>query len=406
MEKKTSIVYLQGLSIFVLVIIMLFGITGSAYSDEARGVTNDTIKIGAILDQTGPVANQIVPITKGVRSLFRYTNEQGGIHGRKLKLIVEDDRSTIPMAVSAFKKLLYQGDGVVSLFGPGSTLATVALMKSIERGKIPTVPGSSAERMVNPFQRYIFILQDTNTGQMKTIIDYIMKDLKAKNPRLGIVAPDNESGKADLVPGLERLKLYNLEPAAQEVLNYGSIEATSQVLNMKRASVDYVIICGSPSQPAITLLREMKKFGLKVPVFGVWATCNEDIMSIGDAAEQFYAVSSMASWYDEGPGVVKMREITLKYEPGTEKPYRGKTYTLGWLYGLIQIEALKRAGRDLDGEAIVKSLEGINNFDTGGICGPITYTPTNHKGGSTWKMFKADPSNGKFIPMTEWRSPK
>ena len=68
--------------------------------------------------------------------------------------------------------------------------------------------------------------------------------------------------------------------------------------------------------------------------------------------------------------------------------------------------AMKRAGRNLDGEALVNSLEGMKSFDTGGLTGPIGYGPTDHSGGSTWKIFKAEPATGKFIPMTEWRSPK
>ncbi|MFH2012969.1 MAG: ABC transporter substrate-binding protein [Pseudomonadota bacterium] len=405
MKKKTSDVYLKGLSIWVLAIIMLFGITGSAHSAKARGVTDDTVMVGAVYDQTGPVANLLVPVTQGIRNLFRYTNDQGGVHGRKLKLLVEDDRATIPLAISAFKKLLYR-DGVVSLFGLTTTGAAVALMKSFEKEKVPIIPGSTSDRMVDPLQRYIFIAQDTNAGQMKVIIDYIMKDLKAKNPRIGLAGPDNESGKADLVPALERLKLYNLEPAAKEVLGFGAIDATSQVMNMKRAKVDYIIIYGSPSQSAMTLLREMKKFALDVPVFGVWATADEGVIRIGAAAKPFYAVSSVASWYDEGPGVKEMREVVLKYEPGSEKPYRGKTFVAGWLNALVKIEAMKRAGRNLDGDAIVKGLESMKNFDTQGISGPISFSPTNHKGGSTWKMFKVDMSSETFVPMTEWRTPK
>ncbi|MFH2013142.1 MAG: ABC transporter substrate-binding protein [Pseudomonadota bacterium] len=405
MKKKISMVYLRLLSTWFLVIIMLFGITGSAHSARPPGVTEDTIKVGIIYDQTGPVANLLVPITKGIRSLFRHTNEQGGIHGRRVKALVEDDRATIPMAISAFKKLIYR-DGVVSLFGPSSSAATFALFNSIDKEKVPTIAGGTAERMVNPFQRYIFIVQDTSPGQMKVIVDYIIKDLNAKNPRIGFVYPDNEAGKTELESALERLKFYNLEPATKEVLNFGTIEATSQVLNLKKVKVDHIIMCGHISQSAIVLLREMKKFGLKVPVFGNWVTCNEEVMSIGNASDQFYSVNAMASWYDEGPGVAKMREITLKYEPGTEKPYRGKFYTCGWVTALVKIEGLRRAGRNLDGEALIKGLEGIKDLDMGGLTAPINYSPTNHKGGNAWKIFKSNPSTGKFIPMTEWRSPE
>ncbi|MFH2012966.1 MAG: ABC transporter substrate-binding protein [Pseudomonadota bacterium] len=405
MKNKAYVIYLQRISIWVSVVIVLFVIADSAYSAEARGVTDDTIKIGVIYDQTGPVASLAIPITKGIRSLFQYTNEQGGIHGRKLKALVEDDRTSIPVAVAAFKKLLYR-DGVLSLFGPGSTGATVALLSSINKEKIPAFPGSTSDRMVEPFQRYIFTVNDTNTGMMKVVVDYIMKDFKAKGKRIGIVYPDNEAGRAESNPALERLKFYDVEPVAKEVLNYGVIEATSQVLSLKKNKVDYIILCGQTPQGAIVFLRELKKFDVNVPVVGNWATCEEDVVRIGDAAKQFYSINAMASWYDEGPGVAKMREITLKYEPGTEKPYRAKTYTSGWVTAVIKIEALKRAGRDLDGEALVKSLESMNNFDTGGLSGPISYSPISHKGGSVWKIFKSDPSTGKFIPVTGWRTPQ
>ncbi|MEW6616772.1 MAG: ABC transporter substrate-binding protein [Thermodesulfobacteriota bacterium] len=394
------------LRMVTLCLSLIFLLSLSAYAEEARGVTDDTIKVGVILDQTGPAASVAQPPTKAIRTLFRFINDQGGIHGRKLKALVEDDHYAMPVVVSSFKKLLYK-DKVVSLIGPTPTGGAVALFRSIEKEKVPTIPASSAESMIKPFKRYIFTIQDTYPGQMKVIVDYIMKDLKAKNPRIALVYPDNETGKSDLAPTLERLKSYNLEPVTKEVLNPGAFEATSQVMNMKKANVNYVIFCGAISQPVVVLLREMRKFGLKVPLFGSWAACNEGVINAtGDATSIYYSVNAMSSWYDEGPGVAKMREATLKYEPGADKPYHEKVYTLGWVWATVTIEGMRRAGRDLNGETLVNSLEGMKNFDTGGLTGSISYSPTNHKGGSTWKIFKADPSTGKFMPMTEWRSPE
>ena len=79
------------------------------------------------------------------------------------------------------------------------------------------------------------------------------------------------------------------------------------------------------------LIRELKKFKVHVPVFGNAAAASEEVIHMaGDAAEKYYAITVFASWYDEGEGVAFMREVTLKYAPGTEKPYRGKLYTYGW----------------------------------------------------------------------------
>lgn len=392
-------------SVCLFIIMVLFCMTSEGHCSKVRGVTNDTIRIGGIFDLTGPAANYYIPVKKGLASLFRHVNEQGGINGRKIRMLVEDDRYSIPMAVSAFKKLVFR-DQVISIIGPAGTGGAVALLRSIEKEKIPTFTPSTAESMVNPFKRYVFTIQDIYPNQMKVILDYIVNDMKARNPRVAFVFPDNEAGRSDLVPGLERLKYYNLKPVAKEVINPGSIEATSQVMNLRRARADYIILCGAISQITIVLLRELSKFGIKVPVFATWAACNEDVIQIaGKAAKSYYSISSTSSWYDDGPGIAKMREITLKYEPGTEKPYRGKTYTYGWVLATVMMEGFKRAGKDLNGESLVESLEGIKGFDTGGLTGPISYSPTSHNGGSTWKIFKADPSTGKYIPMTDWRKP-
>ena len=70
--------------IFALVGMVVFVVNpSSTNAGQVRGVTGDTIKIGAIVDQTGPGANASVPLTKAMRNLIRFTNEQGGIHGRK-----------------------------------------------------------------------------------------------------------------------------------------------------------------------------------------------------------------------------------------------------------------------------------------------------------------------------------
>ena len=367
------------------------------------GVTDSSIKIGLILDQTGPAANVVVPTTQGIKTYFRHINEQGGINGRKIDALLEDDRYSIPLAISAFKKLVFK-DKVFALIGPTSTGAVTVLSRHVEDQKIPLMSGIMPEITVKPFKRYVFIFGDIYPNQMNVLIDYILNDLNPKEPRIALVHPDNETGKVDLESALKKLKSCNVAPVSREVINPGSFDAGTQVMSLKKAKVSHIVLCGFIPQPAAVLLRELKKYGLNVPVFGSWATCAEELMNVaGDSAKRFYAVNHMMSWYDECPGAAKMREVTLKYYPGTEKPYRGKIYTHGWVGASVMVETLKRAGKDLDREGFIKAMESIKNFDTGGLCGPISYSSTSHKGGNTWKMFKADTSSGKFIPITEWR---
>ncbi|MBI4619503.1 MAG: ABC transporter substrate-binding protein [Desulfobacterales bacterium] len=373
------------------------------HAKDVPGVTDSSIKIGLILDQTGPAADVVVPTTQGIKTYFRYMNDQGGINGRKIDAHVEDDRYSIPLAISAFKKLVFK-DKVFALIGPTSTGAVTVLSRHVEKEKIPLMSAIMPEITVKPFKRYVFIFGDIYPNQMNILIDYILNDLNPKEPRIALVSPDNETGKVDLESALKKLKSCNIAPVSREVLNPGSLDAGSQVMNLKKANVNYIILCGSIPQPTIVLLRELKKYGLNVPVFGSWATCAEEVLNMaGESAKRFHAVNHMMSWYDDCPGAAEMRKVTLKYFPGTEKPYRGKIYTHGWVGARVMVEILKKAGKDLDREGFIKAMESIKNFDTGGLCGPLSYSPTSHKGGNTWKIFNAEPDTGKFIPVTDWR---
>ena len=98
-----------------------------------------------------------------------------------------------------------------------------------------------------------------------------------------------------------------------------------------------------------------------------------------------------------------MRKVTLKYYPGTEKPYRGTAYSYGWVMAKILIEGIKRAGRNLNEDALIRALETLKNYDTGGLCNPITFTSKSHKGGDSWRIYKADPIKKKYIAITGWR---
>lgn len=386
-----------------LLVSIFFIYVSLSHAVDVRGVNDKSIKIGVVLDQTGPAAGVTVPCTQGIRTYMKYINDNGGINGRQLEVIVEDDRYSIPATIAAYKKLVFK-DKIFAFIGPGSGGFVNVLWRKIQQDKLPNVSVVFPDLAVNPLKRYIFTTSDTYEGQVRVLIDYIVKDYKLKNPRIGIVYPDTETGKIDLRPTLERLKGYNIEPVTKEVVMPGTIDASSQVMSLKKHRVNCVMHVGTITGSAMTLLREMKKFGLEVPAFNSWGSMlGEDIHTLGETARQFYSVHALAPWYSEGSGVKTMREITLKYHPGTEKPYRGTLYTHGWVLATILTEGIKRAGKNLDEEAFVNALETLKNFDTGGLCNPITYSATSHKGGESWRIYKADPVQKRYVPITGWR---
>ncbi|MDY7030512.1 MAG: ABC transporter substrate-binding protein [Thermodesulfobacteriota bacterium] len=405
MKRRLSVSCYCQLSVCFLAVLFLI-LIGSAdgYAEPVRGVTDTTIKLGAILDQTGPIAGDItLPVTEALKNHIRHINEHGGFLGRKIKLIIEDDRYSIPAGIAAFKKLLFK-DKIFILFGPASTGEAKALFKRIEKMKIPTLTGAPDVAQIKPLKRYIFMPFNVYDDQFGVIFDYIVNDLKPKKVDITFVYFDAESGKVALASVRKWAKFFNVN-LTTEVINMGALDAASQSLSIKRKNPTHIVIHhGSPG--TVALLRDLKKFGLDIPVFGNAISCMEDTVRMGgNASENYFGAHIVSSWYEDTEGVKNLRNVTLNYNPGTERPYRSKLYTLGWLVPIILKEGIIRAGKELNTESLIKAWESIREMDTNGISGPVTFTPTNHKGLHYTKLYKTEPESEKLIPITDWRIP-
>ncbi|MDY6968319.1 MAG: ABC transporter substrate-binding protein [Spirochaetota bacterium] len=381
--------------------LLIFFTLDSAYSKETRGVTKNQIKIGAIVDLTGPTSNVGVIQIVAFKNLFKHINNSGGINGRKIIMIAEDDHYSIPAGISAFKKLVFK-DEVLAILGPTSVGETKVLFRHIKKNKIPLLPWAPDKSIMNPYKRYIFPTNGFYDNEWGIIYDYIVNTLKPKKSKVAICYPDVESGKVVRDSAISWAKHFGLKYHL-EVIPLSAIDVTSQILSMKRAKITHIVAHHvAPGLSAV--LKDMKKFNLKIPMFSTSAGCTEDIIRIaGDSSNMYIGVSPYSSWYEESPGMKKLRKISMKYNPDAIKKYKIKSYTLGWVMPEILCEGLKRAGNNLNGETLVKALETIKNFDTKGLCGLITYTSKKHHGLRYNKLFKPEVKTTRLIPITEWR---
>ncbi|MDY7034151.1 MAG: ABC transporter substrate-binding protein [Thermodesulfobacteriota bacterium] len=402
MKKKLFLTGSIMLVVFSVFCCLSFFNGGFCSAEEVRGVTKDTITIGAIIDQTGPAASVGIPLAEGAKTYFRNINDNQGINGRKVKIVVEDDHYTIPGSFSAFKKLIFK-DRILAMLFCGGTGQVFALMKQIEKHKLPTIPVSLTESLTTPFRQYIFTASGSYDDGLKIIIDYMMKDLKAKNPKVAVVYPDLEFGKSGLQAITRYLPKYNLKVDAKVVLALGAIDATSEVLSLKRLKPDFVIL-NNAAAAVVSFLKGAKKFGLKSKVIGSYYVGEEELIgSSGEAAKDLLAISPYGFWSDNTEGMISLREITRKYQPKTKKKTR--SFTQGWITSMICAEGLKRAGENLNSKTLIEAFETFRNFSTGEISGPVSYSKDNHKGGNTYRVYKTDLENVTFIPITGFREP-
>ncbi|MFH1625459.1 MAG: ABC transporter substrate-binding protein [Pseudomonadota bacterium] len=396
---KKKILFSIMLSIVVSALTLFQGAVG--YAGEVKGVSEDTIKIGFILDLTGPTAGTWRPIYEGVRNYWRFVNDQGGIHGRKITILPEDDRYTIPMAVAAFKKLVHK-DEVLAFQALGSTGSHIALFSKVAKEKTPVITPVITETIATPTKRYFFLTSSTYQDAIGVIMDYIMREMKAKNPKIAYVSSDTEWGKTGLRAVIKNAERYKLRPVHTEILGIGALDATTQALSLNRAKVDFIVIQHIVETAAL-LLREMKRYKIDIPVFGTVYTASEEMIEMaGEGARNFYAVHPCSSWNEDNPGMAQLREISLKYQP--EKKFQSRIYASGWIAALIFAEGIKRAGRNLTNESLVDALETIKDLETG-ISGPVTFGPDKHKSTDYCKLFKTDLNKKLLVPVGGWRRP-
>ncbi len=389
------------LRMIVLVSIMIFCGSIPSYAEEVRGVTKDTIRIAIITDMSGPAVPDYGPYREGVVNYLKYTNEQGGINGRKIKMFIEDDRYSIPIAIAAFKKVLYR-DGVLAIMGLG-TPTIIPLYDKIEKEKIPTFGFSVAESMVIPLKRYVFTHTASYEEGLRVLVDYIVKDLKAKDPKIAYLAPDLVWGKQGLDVVKERTKLHGTKLVDSQILGLSPLDATSEVLSLKRKEINYVIVHNTAGATA-ALMRDGKKLGLNAIFLGSHPACSDITVELAKvAAKNFYGVHSFNPWYSGAPGASKMTEVFSKYNPGKTIP--SIYYVQGWVSAMVFAEGLKRAGKDLNNESFVGGIESIKGLSTGDLSENMSYGQEKHRGANSVKIFKADVEKGRLTASTGWIKP-
>lgn len=393
--------------IFILVgIVSILSLVGSEGAEV--GVTDTTIKIGGVMLITGPIAQYGTAAADGIIIYIKYINEMGGINGRKIDLIMEDDGYDPVRSLAAAKKLV-ERDKVFAIITTSGTPQTHQIVPYFGRENIPSFSGIIPQMPVADPPRTAFTFGMRYGHQMILATDYIMKDLGAKSPKMAIIYQNDEYGKEVKWGAMEACKHYGLQMVAEETYKRGAVDFTSQVLNLKRANPDYIYSATVMRETPI-VFKEAKKLGWNPVFIGNSGYCNDTIieLTIQDTPEilkNMIQVHYIASIFEENQEVAEMKAAFKKIRPDIDVSKHLHFHTLGWINGMIFCEALKRAGRDITREGFIKAMESLSNFNTGGLAGIIDFGPNRHFADTSGRIFKADFVKKTWAPITNWRKP-
>lgn len=371
----------------------------SAHAAEV-GVTDTSVLVGSSAGLSGPIANWGNNLSRfAPQALFNVVNEKGGIHGRQIKYLVYDDAYKPDRAVANVKKLI-EKDQVFAILLQMGTPNNMATHKYVsEEKKVPLMyPATGAHIWGYPFKRYIFPQFNDYWQESWILVDYFIHT-RGYN-KIGVFYQDDDYGRDVYEPTKDRLKQHGLELAGEETYKSGQVDVSSQVVRLKNAGAQAVVL-GTVYISGSQFLREAKKIGWNVQAGGISPTALQKIIDLaGDSAPGFVnAMPFPDPEQSDLPGIKEYREIIAKYYPTA--PF-DVTTMFGWLHSKAFVKVLEVTGRDLTRENMIKSAETkMKNWDSG-IIPPISYSGESHAVPlARWMAVVRDLGGGKlrFVPI-------
>ena len=345
----------------------------AALSEE--GVTDDTIKIGTFGVMTGPYYTYGKVMMDGAQIVYNEVNAAGGIHGRKIEYIREDDQCKPDVAIAAVKKLIHTHK-VFMINGGGCSNPSLAVRPDIEKANIPWVILTSiGEGITNPPAPYIFTPVLTSTIESRAQFKHAM-DRGFK--RIAVISSQDAWGRSRYEPLIEEFEKHGMTPVADVEMVDTANDATAQVLTIRQAEPDAVLLL-LYSRSAAMYMRDAHKLAFKPATIGTSAT--GDLLTLSKQVGESKALENMVSisLVDFTPTDPEMAEWRALFE----KYYPGDTMLVNHLIGVgsatVVVEVLKRVGRDLTRERFREEIVNLVDFRAPVYAGPITCSETDHQ---------------------------
>lgn len=377
-----------------IAIFLLFA--GGGVSRAEQGVTKDLIKVGATADLSGPIAFMGKGMMDGVRLYFKYINELGGVNGRKLELLVEDDGYQSPRSVQGAKKLVSK-EGVFCMVAVVGSTNSEAMYPFLAENKVPLVcPATANKSIAVPPKKYLFLADTDYSTQGKLGVEVIVEKWGVKKPKMAVIYQDDSPGH-DWRNGVRiAAKHYGLD-LLELPFKRGSVDFNSQISQCKMAGITHILMWTLVREPAM-LMKEAQRAQYKATfVTSAASTAKKVIDLAGDSIDYsngFWATSNARTVTDEDiPAIKLFRQNADKYKIGSKEDF----YCLwGYQAAATFVEGVKRAGKNLTREGLVTALETFRKFDNG-MLNPITWDKNRRAGGDAVMLYQA--KNGDWRPI-------
>ncbi len=348
-------------------------ILGLNLSLQANGV----IKIGAIVASTGPASFIGSPELKTLKLYIKKINNNGGVLGKKLKLVYYDTGANPQKAVTFAKRLIYN-DNVVAIIGPSTTGETMAIIPFVTRAKIPLVSMGGGIPIIKPVKKWVFKIVATDRMACNKLMEHMKK---VGITKIGMISGSGGFGKSMRKQCKEVAPHYGIKILADETYGKKDADMTSQLIKIKNTpGIQAVLNPGFGQGPAI-VTKNYRQLKIPYPLYESHGVASKKYIEIaGKAANGVILVSPPVVVANKLSNSNPLKKVCMAYVKTYKNAYHSDIASFGGhaydsLYAII--DAIKME-KSTNPKKIRDGLEHLKNFV--GIDGIVNMSPKNHLG--------------------------
>ena len=368
-------------------------VTIAGCGESGTKATNEPIKIGAIVSLTGTYAGLGQPEKNVIELEVDRINKAGGVNGRPIEVVLEDDATDEAKAVAAASKLIEQ-ENVVAIIGATGTGQTMAVRGDVQRAAIPQVSMAGSTVITNPVDPLVFATPWSNTIVVPFTLDY----LKGQGiTKIGLITDSGGFGKDGKAVIAAEAPKAGVTVVADETFNPGDTDMTAQLTKIKNSDAQAIVMWTAGKEAAI-VAKNAKDLGIELPFYGSHGIARREfIEGAGDAAEgvKFAAGKILVpKAYGEGSEAFTVAtEFVDRYEAAYgEAPSTFAGHAYDALY--LIVEAAKRIDGDVTPAALRDEIENTAGFV--GIGGTFNMSAEDHNGMTENDLTMYEISNGDW----------
>ena len=366
----------------------LFALAVSSIALAQDGVTATRIVLGQAAVFSGPAAQLGIQMRNGIRAYLDHVNEKGGVHGRRIELVTEDDKYEPASATVASKKLIEEHK-VFALLGYVGTPTGVAHLQVTTQAKVPLVGMfTGAEALRAPLNRYVFHVRASYYDETEKIVEQVVS---TGGKRIAVFYQNDAYGEAGRKGTEIALAKRGMKIHSNGTVERNTLKVEEAVKSLHASEPDAIVMVGAYAACA-EFIKQMKKVGSGATFYNVSFVGSKALADALGGEGSGVAISQVVPfpWALSVP-VVKEYQLLAKKAGFTDYNFSALE---GFLSAKVMVEGLRRAGRNPTREGLVDALEKMNDVDLGGFF--ISYSPKN-RAGSKFVDLTIIGREGKFL---------